>query len=302
MRVLLPIIYHELTKCIERAFQEEGHEVRVVDWRKYSRQPAKVEALCIEQARQFNPDFAFCQFQSPGMITHKFPEVLKDIGCFSVNWTGDVRAPLPQWYVDLAPYFSVTAFSNMTDVDALRKMGYRSEHVQIGYDDRIYNSDGTAERSGAVFIGNNYGGYKYSESESRRQMVKLLEAELGDRFKVYGMPWPNGFYLSEPDDAKILREAAVAINWDHFHRPWFASDRLLRATACGCATVSQHYEGLSTEHPSVVGVNSPEDVVKAVRLLLDNPNTADKVGKISAIHTKNNHLWNNRVKQMTAWV
>ncbi|HRA18744.1 MAG TPA: hypothetical protein PLZ24_16525, partial [Flavobacteriales bacterium] len=82
MRVLLPIIVHELTHCIERAFIEEGHEVLVVDWRQKFREKrrSEVEDFCIQQAKAFKPDFAFCQFQTHGVITHRFPQLLKSMG------------------------------------------------------------------------------------------------------------------------------------------------------------------------------------------------------------------------------
>ncbi|TXH57406.1 MAG: hypothetical protein E6Q97_04575, partial [Desulfurellales bacterium] len=122
MKVLLPIIWHPLTHCIARAFEEEGHEVRVVDWRQFSkdRHKHKVEPFVIREAMDFRPDLAFCQFQSPGYSTRALPEALRSIGCFSINWTGDIRSPLPDWYMELAPHFDVTSFTNQPDVDTVR--------------------------------------------------------------------------------------------------------------------------------------------------------------------------------------
>lgn len=312
MRVLLPIIYHDLTHCIERAFQEEGHEVRVVDWRRYSKDAHrhKVEPLCIAEAKKFRPELAFCQFQAPGLITGALPRALSDMGCFSINWSGDVRSPLPDWYKVVAPYFSVTSFSNVPDVEEMRSIGYRSEFLQIGYDERLYcpPTDGR-ERSGIVFIGNNYGGYKYAESESRREMVKAMADAFGPLFKVYGMSWEGvvpaenvGGYVREPADADILRDAAVAVGWDHFHRAGFASDRLLRATACGCAVVNQYYEGIEQEHPHVGAARSVDEMVKMVAHALNNMDRALSFGAKSAQWTVEHHRWNERVKQMMTWM
>jgi len=311
MRVLLPIIYHPLTYCIERAFIEEGHEVRVVDWRQFGkgRHKHKVEPFVIREAMGFRPDLAFCQFQDSGLITAALPAALGSIGCFSINWTGDVRHPLPDWYMDLAPHFDVTSFTNLTDVDAVRAAGHRSEFLQIGYDERIFNADGTGERSGVVFLGNNYGGYKFAESDSRRAMVAAMAEAFPDRFKVYGMSWEgvvpdrnNGGYLHEALSAPVLREALVAVGWDHFHRPGFASDRLLRATACGCAVVNKHYDGIETEHPCVKAVRSIYEMVEAVRLLLEHPEAAKKSGGENAANTLGQHRWNERVKTIMTWL
>lgn len=311
MRVLLPVIVHDLTHCIERAFIEEGHEVRVVDWRKKFREKrrSEVEAYCIAEALDFRPEFCFAQFQTHGVISSRFPDTLRRIGCFSTQWSGDVRHPLPSHYTELAGHFDVTSFSNMTDVELIRAGGHRSEFLQIGYDERIYNTEGAGERSGVVFIGNNYGEYKFAESASRRSMVQAMAEAFPDQFMVYGTAWENvvpakncGGYAVEGTDADILRRSLVAVGYDHFHRPGFASDRLLRATACGCATVNQYYEGIEQEHPYVGAAKSIEDMVKMVRHALDNPGEAVHLGKLSAENTLEQHRWNSRVKQMMTWL
>ena len=312
MKVLLPIIYHDLTHCIARAFTAAGHEVRVVDWRRYAKDnhKHKVEPLCIREAMDFRPDLAFCQFQAPGLITPALPKSLASIGCFSINWSGDVRSPLPEWFKEVAPFFSVTSFTNMPDVDEIRAMGHRAEFLQVGYDERLYYPPPDShERSGVVFIGNNYGGYKYAESASRRAMVKALADAFPDEFKVYGMSWESvvpernlGGYVREPYDADVLRDAAIACGWDHFHRAGFASDRLLRATACGCATVNQYYEGIFQEHPNVMAANSIEQMSEMVGYLLKNPQHAESMGALSSAHTLANHRWDNRVKQIEQWL
>lgn len=311
MRVLLPYIYHSLTHCIERAFQDEGHETLVVDWTKYRKEGNrhKVEPYCLSAAKEFQPEFAFCQFQDRGLITYKFPEYLKSIGCFSVNWSGDVRHPLPDWYKDLAPYFSVTSFTNVPDVEEIRAMGYRAEFLQIGYDERIFNTEGAGERSGVVFLGNNYSGYRFAESEGRREMVAALAKAFPDDFTVYGMSWEgivppknNGGYLHETMSAPVLKKALVAVGLDHFLRPGFASDRLLRATACGAAVVQRHYDGIEQEHPWVVDVNSIEEMVDNVRHALEHPGAIATLALLNAENTLKQHRWNNRVRVMETWM
>ena len=231
------------------------------------------------------------------------------MGCFSVQWSGDVRHPLPDHYMALAPHFDVTSFSNGTDVELIRSAGYRSEFLQIGYEERVYNTEGAGERSGVVFIGNNYGEYKFAESASRRAMVQAMAEAFPDDFTVYGTAWDGivpaknfGGYAVEGTDADILRRSLVAVGYDHFHRPGFASDRLLRATACGCAVVNQFYEGIDQEHPNVYHAERIEGMVAAVQYLLDDPDRARRIGEMNAANTLANHRWNNRLKQMISWL
>ena len=216
---------------------------------------------------------------------------------------------MPDHYRELARYFDVTAFTNGTDVDLVRAAGFRSEFLQIGYDERVFNTDGAGDRSGVVFLGNNYGEYKFAESASRRTMVQAMAEAFPDDFKVYGTAWEGvvpakncGGYLHEPDSADVLRRALVAVGYDHFHRPGFASDRLLRATACGCAVVNQYYQGIEQEHPNVYAAKSIQNMVDRVRYLLYNQRHAREQGELNAANTLKQHRWNERVKQMMAWM
>lgn len=311
MKVLLPIIWHSLTHCIARAFEEEGHTVRVVDWRSVFREKRRqeVEAHCMAEAQDFRPDLCFAQFQTHGVISNRFPKLLREIGCFSVEWAGDVRFPLPEHYITSAEHFDVMSFSNMTDVEEVRRLGHRSEFLQIGYDERIFNTDGAGERSGVVFLGNNYGDYRFAESQGRREMVTAMAEAFPDDFTVYGTSWEGivpkkncGGYLHEPISADVLKGALVAVGYDHFHRPGFASDRLLRATACGCATINQHYDGIEEEHPDVKAVRSIDEMVEAVAHALEYPVESQFIGGLSAANTVNKHRWNNRVRQMLTWM
>jgi len=130
-----------------------------------------------------------------------------------------------------------------------------------------------------------------------------------DDFTVYGTAWDGivpvnnfGGYAVEGTDADILRRSLVAVGYDHFHRPGFASDRLLRATACGCAVVNQYYEGIEEEHPNVYHAERIEGMVAAVRYLMDDHAHARHTGELNAAHTLANHRWNNRVAKIMKWM
>lgn len=302
MKVLLPIIWHELTHCIAKAWEDAGHEVRVFDWRSIKRRRGRtmITTELVAAAREFRPDLCWMQIQSEGVIDATTCASLKKYCGYVTHWCGDVRHPIPDWYLQVAPYLDCALFSNGTDVDIIRSKGWPAAHLQIGYDPNLYYP-GDEPRSGVVFIGNNYGGYKYAESESRREMVKALSDTFGDQFTVYGMSWGdvapknNGGYLNEPNDADVLRSAKVAVNWDHFHRPWFASDRLIRAAACGCDVISQWYEGIDVEHPGVFAARNIEELVGYVKTLLeDGPFN----GEANSRNTRERHTWDARVPEM----
>jgi len=309
MRVFLPIIWHDLACGVQRAFADRGHDTLVFDWQRHQRALGReqLEEWMIETAHAFRPDLAFCQFQAPAVISEAFPLALRELNCFAVHWCGDVRAPLPAWYLQLAPYFAVTSFSNWPDCLAVRAAGYRSEFLQIGVDDHLYSPPPQADgRHGAVFIGNNYLNF-YPEGRNRIRMVQALAAALGRDFQVYGEGWSGlvpscsyGGHQHQPLDADVYRAARVAVGWEHFRRAGYASDRLLRATACGCVVVQSSYEGIEHDHPHVIAVETVEDLVQATCAVLQQGGAAS--GQANAHDTLTHHTWQRRVDQIESWL
>jgi hypothetical protein len=66
--------------------------------------------------------------------------------------------------------------------------------------------------------------------------------------------------------------------------------------------VNQHYDGIEQEHPWVRSAHSVDGMVSAVQTLLLDRECAINEGKLNAANTLKQHRWNERVKQMTAWM
>lgn len=297
------------TPEFDRCARELGHETLRIEWRRYfggkrpdaSQVPAFQRAV-IAEAELFMPDIVFAQLQTPDVVTNDTFDALRELGAFVVNWSGDVRSPIPSWYLATAPHVDVTSFSNQTDVDAVIGKGFRSEYLQIGYDETIY-SPGVVEhtRRGVVFLGNHYAGV-FPETDARSAMVKRMREEFATDFTLRGGNWHKHIKGTSPaEEVDIYRRALVAINWDHFNRPMFASDRILRAQACGCAVVSNHYEGIETEHPDVVATRSLDEMVDRVRDLLSDPDHAKQVGQWCASNVLERHTWHKRIQTILSW-
>jgi glycosyltransferase involved in cell wall biosynthesis len=277
----------------DRAASDRGHDVYRINWRKMP-DPNKEILRCIK-GQSF--DLVFAQIQTSKVIHHETWDALRESGALVVHWSGDVREDI-EWYKDAAPHVDITAFTNMDDVNAIRDAGHRAEYLQIGYDEKIYTY-AEKERSGVVFLGNDYGD-RFPLSEARAEMVERMKAEFGDQFKAYGKRQDNKA-TTPAQEVAIYQSALVAINYDHFNRPLFASDRILRAQACGAAVVSMAYEGINDEHPYVGAAESLDDMVKMVRFALDNPERAAALGKMGADHTLSMHRWNNRFETIEQW-
>jgi len=291
----------------DRACVDLGHEVRRIAWREvigrkfYGNTHPFLQAKILEVSEEFKPNLVFVQTHQSEVISGSTYYALRDNGAFVVNWCGDVREPLPECYVRTASNVDVMAFSNMTDVELVREKGHQSEYLQIGYDPEIYHpGDGTQERSGVVFMANHYQG-RFPNTELRKEVALRLMKEFPDDFTLYGSGWgmPGVFPVEANAEADIYRRSLVAINVDHFTRPYFASDRILRAQACGCLTISWQYEGASNEHPYVPTVDNIDLIVALIR----NKEDRDAhLARLQTMHTQENHTWHSRIKTIEGWM
>jgi glycosyltransferase involved in cell wall biosynthesis len=294
------------TPEFDRCALELGYKAERIQGRGNPMGYHPLQAHILERAADLRPDLVFIQSHETPVVSPETLDALRDQGAFVVFWVGDVRDPIPSYYDAVAPRVDVIAFTNIPDVLEMRARGHRSEYLQIGYDETIY--DPGAERSskrprrGVVFMGNNYKG-RFPQSDSRAAMVNRLRREFGSDFTLFGKGWGGQAWATTPtDEVKAYRSAIVAVNWDHFHRPYFASDRILRAQACGCAVVSQDYEGLSEEHPYVGGASDLDEMVKMVREALEHPEIARQSGERCAQNVRERHTWHQRIKTLEQWV
>jgi hypothetical protein len=275
----------------DRAAVDLGHDIRRVNWpAMFGRLPADYAAanlcaLVVKECEEFRPDLVFIQAQQPGVVNGELCDYLRSLGAFVVNWTGDVRDPIPAHYINLAPHVNVTAFTNLPDVVALHDMGHDARFLQIGYDPDIYHNNGTGKREGVVFIGNDYG-YRFPLSQHRRDAVNALKKVFGHSFTGYGKGF--GKSLNNGVDADVYRRALVAVNLDHFNRSGFHSDRYLRSTACGAYTIN----GTALSSSALVDM---------VREALADPKRTAELGALQAAETYNIERWHNRINTVTRW-
>lgn len=252
---------------------------------------------------EFKPDIVFMQIQAPNIITHSVCKIMKDSGAFIINWTGDKRQEVPQWMIDLAPYVSLTSFSNMDDVNTMRSLGFKSEYLEIGYDPEIYKPEGEAlNMPEIVFMGNNYGRGYFPMSGFRIDMVDFLRQEYGNRFGVYGSGWAYGngnFNHSQYEEAKAYRGAKIAINCSHFDSLNYNSDRLLRILGSGVHCVSYNHKGMfDTYKHGLSYFNDFNELKKTIDFNLDPKNKAYTLGWVGNDFVKNTFTFKHQVENI----
>lgn len=259
---MLPKILHigifnhfEPQWSLRRALQNISSEYYEFDWQSIK---GDVGRTILEYAEK--ADVIFLQIQTAGVVS---PQILKYVNdkVKVFNFTGDVRQPVPQWYIDLAPYCT-TLFTNNTDAEYLKGLGYDAEYFQIGYNSDFYKSDGDKdlEYPEIVFIGNHYAG-TFPLSQYRYDMVTFLQKEYGKNFAVYGKGYPGAVDLNykQMEEAKIYRSAKIGINCSHFNLKQYSSDRMFRIMACGCFCLTHRFDDLEKEFEDGIHLQSWND-------------------------------------------
>lgn len=264
-----------------------------------------VERL-LDACKRIRPDVVFMQIQSEGIVGPTTMARIKEVCKTIVNWTGDVRSPLPHWFIELAPHVSWTLFSNMNDVRALQMRGLRSAFWQIGYDEDVYKPPtGPSTRSGVVFMGNNYKS-TFPLSTFREQLVKALQTSFGTSFVLHGANWTNAKANSnnnQGEEVKALQRCTIAVSASHFQYERYYSDRLLRFMACGPLVLQHWYPGLEKDFipdTHLVVFNDIPECIQKVRHYMEHPDVAARIGAAGAAHVLANHSQKVRIMELQA--
>ncbi|MFG0256279.1 MAG: glycosyltransferase [Phycisphaerales bacterium JB043] len=161
-----------------------------------------------------------------------------------------------------------------------------------------------ARDGGLVYVGRcwsfkwqNMGGY-----------VDALRASFGSGFQLYGEGWPEGYssgYLPDDRLREVLCRASVVVS---LHEPsqvmgfaFAPNERVHKLLAMGCCVVSDPNPILETYYTGgedLVIASSPEDMVRLVGGLLDDPVRARRVATSGKDRTVRFHLYEHRAMRL----
>jgi len=171
--------------ALERALRSMG-EYKQIDWRKLgNRAGPELIRLC----KEWNPSLVFMQLQTPGVISPETASAIYSPDRVVVNWSGDVRDPIPGWYFELGHAVDWTLVTNEDWVDEFQGKGINAAYLQIGFNQEIFHPWGKMLDVGPIiFLGNHYGNL-FPLSNLRMEMVLHLKEAYGADFGVYGRGW-----------------------------------------------------------------------------------------------------------------
>jgi glycosyltransferase involved in cell wall biosynthesis len=290
-------------RCILESFKQICSRVFCIN----ATSPRMNEDLISLLDRYPYPDIIFIQIQGCADIDLRVVAKLRMYSTRTkiINWTGDARVPIPDWYYDMSKHVSITLFSNETDVDTFKQKKLRSAFFNIGFDDKLYTSQGPllADLYDVVFMGNNYNNV-FELSEFRIQIVESLRNTFGDRFGLFGGNWnhSNGNLMKDPEtEAKVYRSTKIAISLSHYDLERYFSDRMLRIMGCGALCMAKWYPGIEKDFKDgyhVVVWKDLEDLHTKINYYLTHPEERLVIAKrgCELVHTK--HTWKHRMEQL----
>ena len=248
---------------------------------------------------EFKPDVVFIHVQKAGVIAN---EVAREMckKAVVVNWSGDVRTPIPPHFAQLGKDIDMTLFTNMVDVNLLRKEGIASDFLQVGFDDKHFNPQGSKSDKypEIIFMGSNYG-HTFPLSEYRTLMVKTLKGVFGDKFGVYGAGWDglgDGLITNYADEGTAYRSCKIAISLSHFDRSKYASDRLFRILGSGAFCLSHNYKDIEKDFDignDLDVFNNIQELVTSIQYYLKNDSIRKEIALNGCVTARKNFTWVN---------
>lgn len=263
----------DLQKGLDSVFQCLHYDWTVHGINSY---PLQSELLTV--FHNFQPDIVFMHLQSGEVLNI---ETIKKMSESSkvLNWTGDVRHPLPSHFIEIGRYIDSTLFTNINDVDTCKQNGVKADYLQVGFDSNHFNPLGKFDNTNnkypeIIFMGSNYGESAFPLSSLRYQMVHRLKQEFGNRFGVYGNGWSgleSGNITSYEEEGLAYRSCKIAINLSHFAYKRYSSDRMYRILGSGALCLSHHYPDIEMDFEigkDLVVWENIEDLVSKIKKYL----------------------------------
>lgn len=267
-------------------------------WQQYGSE--RVRELYLVLQKRLQPELTFLQLQTADILTQK---ELNETTGFVMQWTGDMRSPIPQHYKDVGQWVNLSTFSNEKDVLEMRAAGLPAEFMQTGFSQTVFFEKGSFKLPPEiVFFGNNYGN-RFPASAERKELVRFLLNTYGSNAGVYGNNWNKQIrWKNEKEEANIYNRAKIAIVQNHYNDVQrYTSDRMFRALGCGVMVLARYYPGIETdftigEHLDVW--NTLEELKQKIAYYQNNELKRFEIAKNGARLAHQKHTWDARIPEI----
>lgn len=258
----------------------------------------------LQIAKENRPDIIFIQIQNDGILNPHNMRELSSYG-FVINWTGDIRAGVPQWMEIIGKTIQLTAFSNCRDVNDCLKRRIPSDWLEIGYDPEKYMPRvGEPVQRDICFMGNSYGPGYFELSNFRMEAVNKLQYVFRDQFGVGGTGWTNAVWNLNHDqiaESKVYNGCKIGINISHFHVEKYSSDRLLRIMGSGCMALVHNFpqlEEMYTPGEHLDTFSTLDEMIEKCKYYLAHEEERQKIAAAGQVFVRNNYSFDSMAENI----
>lgn len=275
-----------------------------IDWTEYTNKYNQLQSDILSLYQTHNPDIVFIHVQSDGIIGIDTAKIMSEKSLV-FNWTGDVRHPVPDFYLNLGRHITSTLFTNMNDVNYLRNNGIKSDYLQVGFDSKKFNPLGRTDGKypEVIFLGSNYVD-AFPLSKHRYEMVTALKKEFGSKFGVYGSGWgdlSNGYIDNYDDEGIAYRSCKIAINLSHFAYSRYSSDRMYRILGSGAFCLTHKFPDMEldlTPNKDLVVWHNINDLVNKINKYLVMDKERETIALNGCFKVRTSHTWHHFAKNL----
>jgi spore maturation protein CgeB len=268
------------------------------DWTVYSLNSDLLQTNLLNEFNKFKPDVVFMHLQSGDVLNISTIQYMAS-SSIVVNWTGDVRYPLPHHYLEIGKCINCTLFTNMNDVDTCIANGVNADYLQVGYDSTNFTPYGETRKTyqQILFLGSNYITQPFPLSQYRYDMVVKLRIKYEKYFGLYGNGWnsmQNGNINNYYEEGKAYRSCKIAINLSHFAYKRYSSDRLYRILGSGAFCLTHYYPEIEKDFingKDLVIWEDLQDLENKINYYLSNEEERKIIAKNGYEKAVNNYTW-----------
>lgn len=279
---------------------EEVFDCMSIDWTTYKHDYFYLQEHLINACHNFGAEYVFMHTQNGDVVyIDTLQQLSKSVK--AINWTGDVRHPIPNHYLETGRNIFLTLFTNMNDVNTMKKMGITTDFLQVGFDDRYFNpvGDVNGQYLPILFLGSNYSHTaNFPLSQYRINMVEELKKEFGGFFGLYGTGWhnANGAIHDYWQEATAYRSCKIAINLSHYEYSRYSSDRMFRIMGSGAFCLSHRYPDMEQDFKigSEVEVwDSISGLIEKIKYYLNNEAERKNIALKGCELVRSKFTWHN---------
>ena len=283
--------------ALQRALRSLG-EYRQIDWMVAGKDLSR---RLIAEVGDWRPDLVFMQIQSGGVIDIDTISQIKNLDATVVNWSGDVRDPMPTFYSEIGPALDWMLLTNEDWVKTLRKRGTNAAYLQIGFNQELFHPWGSGIQAEPIVFLANYYGNAFPMSKMRLEMVRHLtqKYDLG----VYGNGWLVATHaqLDWQLEVGCYRSCKIAVGMNQIELERYTSDRLFRAMGSGAFYLAHYYPGIEKDFERGVHLDwwyDLDELSAKVDYYLEHDEERCRIAAAGSELVHTHHTWLDRMKEL----